>query len=305
MDLLFTLIGVTLILAVLTDVFRTLFASAEKGTAGQVLARAFWRGLRRIAAVHRPTILHLAGPIAFLATAGGWFVLSATGWALVYLPHMPSGFSFNMGLDASRGGFLDALYFSSGTIATLGYGDIVPTSNWLLMAAPLEALSGLGLLLGVFSWYLSNMQAISQRRSLANKIRLLSEAETEAGVAVARMDPKAAARILDDLAVRLVAVRIDLLRFPNTYYYAVRDERSSLPAVLPYLAWLAEEGGREDCLPEVRLYAATLRGAVDDFSVMVASRFLSISPSPTHRVLEEYSRDHLCERRPGGGAGFP
>jgi hypothetical protein len=43
-DLLFTLIGIALILAVLRDVFRTLFPSAEKVSASQALARAFWRG---------------------------------------------------------------------------------------------------------------------------------------------------------------------------------------------------------------------------------------------------------------------
>lgn len=83
MGLLFTLIGIALILAVLRDVFRTLFPFAEKITASRVVATAFWRGLHRLGA-RRPLVLYAAGPLAFLAVVGSWFVLSAVGWALVY-----------------------------------------------------------------------------------------------------------------------------------------------------------------------------------------------------------------------------
>ena len=296
--LLFTLIGIALILAVLRDVFRTLFPYAEKITASRVVAKAFWRGLHRLG-VRRPPVLYAAGPLAFVVVIGGWFVLSAVGWALVYWPHMPSAFSFAAGLDApTRGGFFDALYFSLGTQATVGYGDIVPTSPWLMMSATLQALCGLGFLLAALSWYLAIGQALSQCRSLAHKVALIREAEPHAEVAVTRMDPEAAVRILDDLAIRLVAVRAEFLRFPITYYYGSSDERFSLPAVLPYLVWLAEEGGRESSPEETRFYAAVLRGAIDHFSSTVASRFLGVSPSLSHRVLEQYAADHLRDEYP-------
>jgi hypothetical protein len=214
---------------------------------------------------------------------------------------MLSAFSFATGLDAAtRGGFFDALYFSLGTQATVGYGDIVPTSPWLMMSATLQALCGLGFLLAALSWYLAIGQTLSQSRSLAYKVALVKEAKPHAEVAVTRMNAEAAVRILDDLAVRLVAVRAEFLRFPITYYYGSSDERFSLPAVLPYLVWLAEEGGREGCPEETRFYAAVLRGAIDHVSATVASRFLDISPSPSHRVLEEYARDHLHKQRPRG-----
>ncbi len=140
MALLFTLIGITLILAVLRDVFRTLFPYAEKITASRVVIKDLWRGLHRLG-VRRLHVLYAAGPLAFLAVVGGWFVLSAVGWAFVYWPHMSSAFSFREGLEAAaRGGFLDALYFSLGTQATVGYGDIVPTNPWLMMSAMLQVL---------------------------------------------------------------------------------------------------------------------------------------------------------------------
>jgi hypothetical protein len=112
------------------------------------------------------------------------------------------------------------------------------------------------------------------------------------------MEPEATVRIPDDLAVRLVAVRAEFLRFPITYYYGSSDARFSLPAVLPYLIWLAEEGSRESCPEETKFYAAVLRRAIEHFSATVASRFLGVSPSPSHRVLQEYASDHLCAQYP-------
>jgi hypothetical protein len=43
----FTLIGIVLILAVLRDVFRTLFPYAEKNTTSKVIAKVLWRGFHR------------------------------------------------------------------------------------------------------------------------------------------------------------------------------------------------------------------------------------------------------------------
>ena len=78
MTILFTLIGITLILAVLRDAFRTLFPYTEKTTASRVVAKVFWRGLHRLG-VRRPQVLYAAGPLAFLGVVGGWFVLLQLG----------------------------------------------------------------------------------------------------------------------------------------------------------------------------------------------------------------------------------
>ena len=290
------MIGMALIFAVFRDVFHTLFPYAGKLTVSRLVVKAFWRGLHRLGVRRRPRLLYAVGPVASLATIGGWVILLAVGWALVYWPYMPDAFAFGEGLDeAARGSFIDALYFSLGTQTTLGYGDIVPTHPWLMMGATLQALSGLGVLLAALSWHLAIGQALSECRSLAYRITLVREAEPYADLAITRMKPEATRLLLEDFATRLGTVRVGFLQFPITYYYGSSDERSSLPAVLPYLVWLTEEGSRESCPPETRFYAAVLRGAIDHFSTTIASRFLGVSPSPSHRVLQEYSRDHLCE----------
>jgi hypothetical protein len=42
--------------------------------------------------------------------------------------------------------FRDCLYFSTVTLATVGYGDISPRAGWAKMASALEALMGVALL---------------------------------------------------------------------------------------------------------------------------------------------------------------
>lgn len=114
MALLLTLIGITLIFAVFTDVFLTLFSDAGKLTVSRLVGKAFWRRLHRLG-IRRLKLLYAAGPVAFLATLGAWLLLLAVGGALVYWTYMPSAFAFGEGLDAAaRTRFVDALYFSLG-----------------------------------------------------------------------------------------------------------------------------------------------------------------------------------------------
>ena len=66
--------------------------------------------------------------------------LQAVGWALVYLPHLPQGFSYS-GVDpANHPNLAEAIYVSLTTLSTVGFGDVVATSPWIRVAAPLQAL---------------------------------------------------------------------------------------------------------------------------------------------------------------------
>jgi Ion channel len=72
---------------------------------------------------HRPD---RAGPSRHTVVAT-WAALLALGWALVFLPQLPDGFTFDHGLvPAEHSGFVDALYVSLVNLASLGYGDISP-----------------------------------------------------------------------------------------------------------------------------------------------------------------------------------
>jgi hypothetical protein len=289
-----TLIGAGLILLALRDVFHTLFRPSGRGSISRLLPKVIWRQAFRRLAERRPGILALGGPATVLAVIASWTVLLTVGWGFVYWPHLPDGFLFATGLEPSnQDGLVDALYLSSVTLATLGYGDITPTGSVLRLLVPLEALLGFGLLTAGLSWVLSIYPALSRRRTFAHEISLTRRAESEIGAR--GMEEGSAERILGDFAARLISVRADLVAYPVTYYFHTTDDKSSLSANAPYLARLAERYGDADQPQAVRLRAAVLRGALDDFSSTIASQYLGRSPTPTGEVLDAYARDHLRE----------
>lgn len=299
MTVLATLLGVGLIFFALREVFQQLFIPNGGGSLSRVLMRAVWRVFRRVA-VRRPASLVLAGPCTLLTVIASWSVLLVVGWALIFWPRMPAEFLYASGLeDSGQGGFLEALYLSLVTLATLGFGDIVPTSGPLRILVPLEALIGFGLFTAAVSWLLSIYPALSRRQVLAHEVNLVRESEREVGSVLEELSADAADRLLVSLTSQLLTVQGDLVQFPVTYYFHNSDERFALPGVMPYLVRLAESAERGDRPPEVRLRARMLHAAIDDFSTTVASYFLDLPPSPTDAILAAYARDQRHAPRKG------
>ncbi|MDP9438581.1 MAG: ion channel, partial [Actinomycetota bacterium] len=285
------LLGAFLILFTLRDVFHEVLHPSGAGSLSGMLVRSVWRSIRRLTG--RPGLLSMAGPLSVVAIVG-WAAVLAVGWALVYWPYLPGRFLFQTGLNPrAQDGFVDALYYSLVTLLTLGYGDIVPTNEVLRVLAPVETLIGFGLLTGGLTWVLSIYPALTRRRSLAQQVMVLHEAESESGIDVVESHPETAEQIFRDLGSQLLTVRSDLQQFHVTYFFHSTDERSALASVLLYLARLAERGREEGRPPEVRLSATVLRRSLDDFAQTVASSFLGLPPdTATEEVLAAYARDH-------------
>jgi len=294
MSIFATLLGAALIVVTLRDIFNVLFHPLGGGSVSRVIVRILWHGFRRLGA-YRHRALEFAGPSVLLAVIGSWVALLVTGWALIYWPHLTSQFLFASGLDPStREGFINALYLSMTTLTTLGYGDITPTSGWLKILAPIEAMVGFGLLTVSLSWVISIYQVLRRRRTLALEITLLHEEESATGLSIAQMDPMVAQQILGSLASQLNTIWNDLLQVPITYYFTSSDRQSELSAAILYLPLLVQEATTADCSPEVRLRASMLRGVVSAYTTLLTKNFLDLPPtSPAKDVLEAYSRDHL------------
>ncbi len=294
MSLLTTLVGIILIVVALSDILQTLFHPSGKGSLSRTLIYGIWKATRPVVSRY-PRVLQLAGPLGFLVTLATWTVLLTLGWAFVYWPHLPNGFSFDPGMDPSRNaGFDSALYFSIVSLATLGYGDIVPDAKWLRIIAPVQALTGFGLLTASITWLLLIFPALSYRRAFADQILLLRNTESEMGIPVTNLDSDTIQQILGEVTSQLVTIRGDLIKFPIAYYFHSRDEQAELSVIMPYLLELVEKASDAECAPEVRMRAMMLHGAVKKFSTTIASRFLGLPPStPTEQVIEAYARDQL------------
>ena len=291
MDIVWTVLGVVLIALALRDIFDVLFHPLGRGMIARRVVRGIAALVRR-APRGAGTLGLLAGPLSYIAVVGTWAGLLAIGWALVFWPQLPQGFTFDPGLDpATHSGFLDALYVSLVNLTSLGYGDISPASSVLRILGPVETMFGLGLLTASISWLLSIYGAISRRDSLAHEVHLAKEAEERLGEKLADSDPQLLETMLGGFSEQLIRARRDLIHFPIVHYFRTEDEERALAGLLPFLSSLADEAA-EDARPHsLRVRAEILQMAIDDFAGTLRTR-LRIAGESTDETLSHYQNDH-------------
>jgi hypothetical protein len=284
---LITCVGAVVVLAALRDIFHTLWHPSGSSGLGRKVMAAVWRAGRPRRGRRRVSVL--AGPLSMVVVVLAWVALIVLGWTLIYWPHLAEGFFISEGLkETSRGGFLDALYLSMVTLATLGFGDIVPTDEWLRIAVPVQALLGFALLTAAVTWVLQIYPALTHRRALAIRLSLLRRAD--AVRVLAGEDVPMAANLLEDIAGELVQARVDLTQYAETYYFRDGDESASLAATIEtalHLAHAAEHSPRAD----LRFAGKLLDLALGDFARLVDEQFLRVG-GPTEAVLSAYAADH-------------
>ncbi|MCT7658969.1 potassium channel family protein [Mycobacterium deserti] len=286
MDWVITAVGVALVLVVVRDVFHTLFHPIGHGSIAPQVMRGTWRLLRLFPKDRR--ITSLTGPLGIVAVIGTWAAGAVLGWALIYLAQMPGGVVYGSELDGiPRNEFFDSLYLSLVTIATLGFGEIVPVSPWLRLAAPLEALFGFLLVTAAVSWVLQIYPALHRRRVLALELTTLREARSA--------DPRLGVDdiptdVLTALTASVAETRNDFTQYGATYYFRDMEADSSLAASLEYAIDLGAEASRSE-RPETRVAAAMLTAAVDRLAKLLDEEFLHLG-GDTAAIINAYADDH-------------
>lgn len=288
-DTLWTVLGAGLILLMLADVFHTLLYPHGSGPVGRAIMRGFWLLSRKL----RGRGSFIAAPLAMAAVIGAWAGLAATGWALLYLPHLPAGFVYAAGVS-QRGDFAEALYISLVTLSTAGFGEIVPSHPLLRLVVALQAVTGFGLLTATVTWILQTYPALNRRRALAHQLNLFREAAGPAGVA--SLDPGHAAGLLEAMAGNVASVSIDLLAFHETYYFREVEQRGSLPATVAYAQELAGQARRSGS-PELQFAGRMLHAALDGLADVLRGKF-GHSGTTSSAVFDSYELHHR-HRRPG------
>lgn len=304
MHLFLSLAGLALIAVALLDVFQQLVHPNGIGRLNNYLVRSVWSLFRRLA-VRRPSLLRIAGPVAFIVVVFGWGAMLAIGWALVYWPHLPDSFLLADGLDPSMNdGFLDALYLSLVSLGTLGYGEIAPKTTGMRLLTSAEALIGFSLFSAGIAWLLSLYPALSRQRTLAHSIWLLDEAQEKNRERLAGIDSSVSASLLFTLAFQVAAVRTDFVQFSMTYYFQTTNRRGALPVALPVLLRLAKQGELSPSA-ELRLASRTLRKSIEELADVLGNDFLRVPSDSSDAVLELYARDHLHEPGRSAAGGIP
>jgi len=272
--------GALIVVTVLVDIFHTLANPGRQGWLSRHVHQVMWTLSRRSA---------WSGPVSMLGVIGIWGLLTALGWALVYWPHMPQGFSFPDGATAAQDpSFVDALYLSLVTISTLGFGDVHPTTDWLRIVNPLEALFGFALLTVVVSWILQVYPALSRRRVLALHLSALKRAGTLD--ALPDLDPTEVMLLVSGLAADITRVRVDMSDYAESYYFRENDTAAALPAVIGFAVDLGNTAAASS-RPGIRLSGNLLLSSLGDFADMLGARFLGSHQASTD-LMASYANDH-------------
>ena len=287
MDWLVTAAGALLVLIALRDIFHTLWHPRDIGTLSGLLFNAVWRTTKLLNRSGRPG--GMTGPLGVLVTVLVWTGLVVVGWMLIYLPFMPEGFNFDSSIKpGAESDVVLSAYLSLVAVATLGLGDVMPADTWLRILVPLQALVGFVLLTAGISWMLQIYPALSARRALARRVRIMARTDT---VELVRSgDPSVIVQLLDSVTAGITDVELDLMQYAETYYFRDSETETALPSALPYLLDLSAVG-RESSSPEVRHAAAMLGCACQDLARRLDDPFLRTGGSVSE-VFEAYRADH-------------
>src|SRR4051812_38997125 len=87
----------------------------------------------------RKSMLPVAGPVTLSLVILTWMVGLIVGFALMYKAGFPAQFRTSpVSVPTPSHSWLDVGYFSSETLVTLGYGDLVPQLPILRFVATIE-----------------------------------------------------------------------------------------------------------------------------------------------------------------------
>jgi hypothetical protein len=166
----YTAAGLVLLALIIFDIYATvLHSSARYGPVGESLNRSVWRLTRgagvRLSRANRHRLLNMVGPLLLPLLISVYVVLLILAFALVYYPHVPSGFHFSVGHPEP--GWVDAVYFSGVALTTVGYGDVVPTGASLRFLALFESASGLVVISLAITYMLTVYTALERKRAVA------------------------------------------------------------------------------------------------------------------------------------------
>ena len=237
MNFVWALAGVLLILVGLLDVFFIVLQYNYFGFLSSRLYELTWHTLRWATAPlpERPRafVRSFGAPSMIVLTLALWMGLVFVGFTLLYYAGMNrENFFFSPGVQPS---FSSALYLSGVTLATLGYGDITPSSFLYQSLAVGEALIGFAILTLAISYILNIYQVLEQLSILTERLYHQAIDHGDPRSILVHYFPNGEPRSLDSqlmsLYQDLVSYYEGLRRFPLVYYYYSRRPYRAVPYV--------------------------------------------------------------------------
>lgn len=224
-----------MICAGLIDLYFTILHYEGNGAISNMLQKGIWKIFRSLSAMlplsSRSLILSHGAPIMIICTLLLWIGLEITGFAFVYYAGMNSSNFIFLTKDISY--FQTAFYFSSVTLPTLGFGDVVPVSTFFRTTAAVESLIGFAIMTLSLSFILNIYKVIQQFRILASSLYHQISPANDVWMIVKRnwhnFRFEADNEFFRDLHQRLLDWYENLHQFPIAYYFYSPREFLSIP----------------------------------------------------------------------------
>ncbi|MFC7401356.1 potassium channel family protein [Citricoccus sp. GCM10030269] len=284
MDVALTLAGIVVIVLGLRDMFHSLLHPEGQGTLSHLVLAGIWRVSRLL----RHRFGSASGPGGMVAAILMWVLLQSVGWALIYLPRIPEGFSYS-GVDpAQYPDFAQALYMSFTALSTVGFGDVVAIDPWIRLASPLQALTGFALLTAALTWFTQVYPPLARRRAFALEMRNLHRAGYVERLG--ELETTTASGLLDGLARHAELASIDLIQHSESYYFVEIHDDLSLARQLPR-ALEFRDAGHQSQSPDVQLAAERLSFSLDRLGSAL-DKFLVEAGDDLESTFSAYAADH-------------
>jgi hypothetical protein len=171
-NFLLTTLGLILLALVFYDIYATILrATKHLGPFSELVNRGSWRLVSRLTQNldrrWRHRILSSLGPLLMPFLIGSFILVLLTGFALIYLPRMETGFKVEN--EAHNSLIFQAFYFSGITLLTIGYGDIVPINGITRIFAVIEGATGIAVISLSITYLLTVYSALERKRAVALK----------------------------------------------------------------------------------------------------------------------------------------
>jgi hypothetical protein len=286
--------GVLVILVGLLDVFFTVLHYDGFGFLSSRLYRRLFDVVCFLTGPlprkYRALGLSMAAPLMVPATITVWIFLVSAGYALIYYAGM-DGETFSFSSSGLAPSFMEALYFSGVTIATLGLGDVTPLSGPYQAIAVSEALVGFGILTLSIS-YVIGVYGVLQRLGVltAGLYHQAQDTNDPLSILVPHFpegQPRGLEAHVMSLHRDLVEVYEGMRRYPIVYYYHSRRAYRSLPFAFRMIGGMAgalrwglpknHPGSQTPWLPTLIIGLDTLIDYLDEFFL---SEHLEEAPDP-------------------------
>lgn len=213
--------GTFLGLVVMVDIVLTVLHPEARGPLSHRVDTAAWRGVRTLARLSgRSRLLAHAGPLAVLGTVLTWILGLLLAFALVYVPYI-DGFARDEGIGFDGPAFVRSLYVSGVALTTVGFGDVVATTNPLRLATTAQAGAGLATFTAAIAYVLSLYPLVAAHRSTALRVNDLRLHYPDGAAAVAIAEDHSE---IETLEADLTELHQDLRRFPVLYYFDAQDD---------------------------------------------------------------------------------